>query len=227
MWGDPKYKCSFPILNRIENRRPTIINFGYVWLTTQLCLCIRLLYIDIYGFGQVNQSKCTCDENCCRRLLRSRWILVGVLQRSFGGKSLPKKISSHLLRLLFCVMCVGNCSWLGTLSIDNDASQPRQTGSRVSFSAGKTKFKQCSFPDRRRLFPCKELCLVTDLLWHSKTSVICISFDDGLIDDGKFIALYDLHYSFLEVFSSSRSFCFCFEVKSEYRSRTALDLQLL
>ena len=35
---------------------------------------------------------------------------------------------------------------IGTLSIDNetdddDASQPRQTGPRVSFSAGKTKFK--------------------------------------------------------------------------------------
>ena len=43
------------------------------------------------------------------------------------------------------------------LSIDNetdddDASEPRQTGPRVSFSAGKTKFNQCSFPDRRRLF---------------------------------------------------------------------------
>ena len=41
-----------------------------------------------------------------------------------------------------------------------------------------------------------------------------ISYDDGLIDDGKFIVLYDLGYSILEAFSSSRSFCFCFEVKS-------------
>ena len=71
-------------------------------------------------------------------------------------------------------------SWLlRTLSIDNetdddDDSQPRQTGPRVSFSAGKTKFKQCSFPDRRRLLLCEELCLVTVLLGHSKTSVICI-----------------------------------------------------
>ena len=68
---------------------------------------------------------------------------------------------------------------LGILSIDNesdedDALQPTQTGARVSFSAGKTKFKQCSFPDRRRLFLCEELCLVTVLLWYSKTSVICI-----------------------------------------------------
>ena len=68
---------------------------------------------------------------------------------------------------------------IGALSIDNetdddDASQPRQTGPRVSFLVGKTKFRQCSFPDRRRLFLCKELCLITVLLWHSKTSVIYI-----------------------------------------------------
>ena len=68
---------------------------------------------------------------------------------------------------------------IGTLSIDNetrndDASQPRQTGPRVSFSVGKTKFKQCSFPDTRRLFLCKEVCLVTVLLWYPKTSVIYI-----------------------------------------------------
>ena len=67
---------------------------------------------------------------------------------------------------------------VGTLSIDNetdddDASQSRQNGPRVLFSAGKTKFKQCNFPDRRRLFLCEELCLATVLLWHSKT-VICI-----------------------------------------------------
>ena len=53
------------------------------------------------------------------------------------------------------------------------------------------------------------------------------SYDDGLIDDGEFIVLYDLYYSILESFSSSRSFCFCFEVKSKNRFRTALDLQLL
>ena len=68
---------------------------------------------------------------------------------------------------------------IGTLSIDNemhddDALQPRQTGPRVSFSVGKTKFKECSFPDRRQIFLCKEVCLVTVLLWHSKTSVIYI-----------------------------------------------------
>ena len=47
-----------------------------------------------------------------------------------------------------------------------------QTGRRVLFSVGNMKFKQCSFPDRQRLFLCEKLCLVTVLLWHSKTSVI-------------------------------------------------------
>ena len=42
-----------------------------------------------------------------------------------------------------------------------------------------------------------------------------ISHDDGLIDDGEFIVLYDLYYSIFEASSSSCSFCFCFEVKSE------------
>ena len=64
---------------------------------------------------------------------------------------------------------------------------------------GKTKFKQCSFSDGRRLFLCEELCLVTVLLWHSKTSVICKFDDDGLIDDGEFIVLYDLNYSRLSL----------------------------
>ena len=54
-----------------------------------------------------------------------------------------------------------------------------------------------------------------------------ISYDDGLIDDGEFMVLYNLYHSILEALSSSRSLCFCFEVKSEYRSRTALDLPLL
>ena len=75
----------------------------------------------------------------------------------------------------------------------------------------------------RRTLSCYSLVMAfTDL-----RNLHLISYDDGLIDDGEFIVLYDLYYSILEPFSSSRSFCFCFEVKSKYRSRTALDLQLL
>ena len=38
-----------------------------------------------------------------------------------------------------------------------------------------------------------------------------ISYDDGLIDDVEFTDLYVLDYLILEAFSSSCSFCFCFE----------------
>ena len=72
---------------------------------------------------------------------------------------------------------------MGNETDDDDASQPRQTGSRVSFSEGKTKFKQCNFPDRRRLFLCKEQSI---LLWHSK-KFTSYKLLDGLIDDGKYI----------------------------------------
>ena len=88
---------------------------------------------------------------------------------------------------------------LGTLSTDNetdddDASQSRQKGPRVSFSAGKTKFRQCSFPDRGRLFLCGEVCVVTALLRAFKylCNLHLIIYDGGLIDSGKFIDLYDL-----------------------------------
>ena len=35
--GDPKYRCSFRILNNIENRGPALINFWYAWLKRQSC----------------------------------------------------------------------------------------------------------------------------------------------------------------------------------------------
>ena len=53
----------------------------------------------------------------------------------------------------------------------------KQTGPRVSFSAGKTKFKQGSFRDRRRLFVCEEVCLVT--AFKGLRNLHLISYDDG------------------------------------------------
>ena len=42
-----------------------------------------------------------------------RWILIGVLQRSFNGKSSPARIYTpyYLLCLQFCVIYMGNYSW--------------------------------------------------------------------------------------------------------------------
>ena len=45
------------------------------------------------------------------------------------------------------------------------------------------------------------------------------SYDDGLIDDGECIVLYDLYYSILEASSWSHRF--------EVKTPTALDLHLL
>ena len=58
-------------------------------------------------------KRCHSCKSCFRRrlLLRSRWILIAVLQRSLGGKSSPARISSHLLCLLSCLICRENCSW--------------------------------------------------------------------------------------------------------------------
>ena len=88
---------------------------------------------------------------------------------------------------------------IGTLSINTKRTtttlRNRGTGLRVSFSAGKTKFKQCSFPDRRRLFLCEEVCLICYSLvmaFKDLRNLHLISYDDGLIDGGKFIVLYDL-----------------------------------
>ena len=55
-------------------------------------------------------KRCSLFRGC---LLRSahRWILIGVLQRSFNGKSFSARICRHLLCLQFCVISMGNCSW--------------------------------------------------------------------------------------------------------------------
>ena len=84
------------------------------------------------------------------------------------------------------------------------------TSTRIHFQmefarplAGKTKFKQCSFPARRLLFLCEELCLVTVLLWHSKTSVISrgiyCSLWPGLFDFGGFLFVAQLLFDFVFV----------------------------
>ena len=65
--------------------------------------------VDDVAFAGLSDVVCALHAaSCCRCLLRSRWILVGVLQRCFGWKS---RISSHLLCLLSCVIWMWNYSW--------------------------------------------------------------------------------------------------------------------
>ena len=65
--------------------------------------------VDDVAFAGLSDVVCALHAaSCCRCLLRSRWILVSVLQRCFGWKS---RISSHLLCLLSCVIWMWNYSW--------------------------------------------------------------------------------------------------------------------
>ena len=64
---------------------------------------------------------------------------------------------------------------------------------RVSFSAGKTKFKGCSFPDRRRLFIF--VCFSLIMALRDLRNLLLTSHGDGLIDDDELIVLYDLYSS--------------------------------
>ena len=53
-------------------------------------------------------------------------------------------------------------------------------------------------------------CYSLVMAFKDLSNLHLISYEDGLIDDGEFIVLSDLYYS--KAFSSSRTFCFCFEV---------------
>ena len=77
----------------------------YNFVAASVHVCGRC--VDDVAFAVLSDVLCALRAaSCYRRLLRSRWILVGVLQRSFGWKS---RISSHLLYLLFCVIWMENC----------------------------------------------------------------------------------------------------------------------
>ena len=55
-------------------------------------------------------KRCSLLRGCLLRSARL-WILIGVLRRSFNGKSSSARICRHLLCLQFCVIWMGNCSW--------------------------------------------------------------------------------------------------------------------
>ena len=85
---------------------------------------------------------------------------------------------------------------IGTLSIDNkmhddDVSHPRRIGSRVSFSAGKTKVEQCVVLRRRRVLV---LWLVAfAMAFKNVRNLLLVTHNDGFIDDDEFLVLCDLY----------------------------------
>ena len=72
----------------------------------------------------------------------------------------------------FAVLCkkLGNLSTDDELD-DDDASYPRRTGPRVSFTAGKLKVKQTRPFGESTALP---LTIVLVCLWRSKTFAICL-----------------------------------------------------
>ena len=96
---DAQKRVTVP-LNRIENRRPAIINFGYVWLKRQLCLWKRLPYIDIYFYlGWFWGSK--CNENCKRKFCSMRTLFINVTLR-YNLSHIIVVINCSLSKKAFC-----------------------------------------------------------------------------------------------------------------------------
>ena len=85
---------------------------------------------------------------------------------------------------------------LGTLSIDNEmhddgVRNPRRIGSRVSFSAGKTKVKQSVVLRRRRFLVLWLVAFV--MAFKNVRNLFLINHNDGFIDEDEFVVLYDLY----------------------------------
>ena len=78
---------------------------------------------------------------------------------------------------------------LGTLSIDNEmhddeVRNSRKIGSRVLFSSGKTKLKQCVVRRRRRVLVFWLVTLV--MAFENVRNLLLINHNDGFIDDYEF-----------------------------------------
>ena len=87
---------------------------------------------------------------------------------------------------------------LGTLSIDNEihdnnVCNPRRIWSRLSFSAGKTKVKQCVVLRRWRLLVLWLVALA--MAFKNVRNLLLINHNDGFINDDEFVVLYDLYAS--------------------------------
>ena len=95
---------SDPVLSLLEaSVFPLFINFVYnVIVVFRRCLCRRLWLLC--------WRRCFhCAKQCsllhgCLLWSASRWILIGILQWSFNGKSSSVRICKHLLCLQFCMV---------------------------------------------------------------------------------------------------------------------------
>ena len=169
----------------------------------------------------VKTVRCSVSENNCRHPFWSRFnvsiictLCIDVPERNRLFVELGHMLEYHLATAHWMASHSSVHSgphhtypdflWISNYFFpDSKISTSARTHFQIEFAcplAGKTKFKQCGFPARRRLFLCEELCLVTVLLWHSKTSVICrgiyCSLRPGLFDFGGFLFVARLLFLF-------------------------------
>lgn len=77
---------------------------------------------------------------------------------------------------------------------DNNIHYPRRIGSRVSFSAQKTKVKQCVVLRQQQVLVLWLVGLV--MAFRNVQNLLLINHNNGFIDDDdEFVALYDLYAS--------------------------------
>ena len=91
---------------------PSLHRFRFVYsVIIAFCRCFRTRLWSLCWRRCLRCAKrCSLLRGCLLRSAR-RWILIGVLQRSFNGKSSSARICSHLLCLQLSVISMGNCSW--------------------------------------------------------------------------------------------------------------------
>ena len=80
-------------------------------LFTVYVVCCHCLCTCMFVVAMLTTLPSLCYFRGCLLQSSCQWILISVLQRSFGGKSFSVRICSHLLCFLFCVICMGNCWW--------------------------------------------------------------------------------------------------------------------
>ena len=77
---------------------------------------------------------------------------------------------------------------------NNNIHYPRRIGTRVSFSAQKTKVKQCVVLRQQRVLVLWLVALV--MAFRNVQNLLLINHNNGFIDDDdEFVALYDLYAS--------------------------------
>ena len=108
--------------------------------------------------------------------------------------------------LFICISSINNKRSL--LRFQSTTAPTNRGWSACGLSSEASQTEEDFFSLPARTLSCYSLVMT----FKDLSNLHLISYDDSLIDDGEFIVPSDLYYSIMKAFSSSRSFCFCFEV---------------